>query len=181
MLLRERQQIIICVVAVGVIGGFIFLRYLPFQRKIKAVELERAEIQHMVERARIESEKIPALNEEVVELQGLVAECELKIPANGDLGSFLQKVADLMNQHELTRQQIQPSAEIEVDELRCIPVSMKCKGRLEQLFEFYKSLQGLDRLVRIEHVQLENEGDFSGEVSMKTEAVVYYRSEKMKS
>ncbi|MHC4115575.1 MAG: type IV pilus inner membrane component PilO [Planctomycetota bacterium] len=181
MLLRKRQQIIICVVAIGIIGGFIFLKYLPFQRKIRAIELERAGIQHMVERARIESEKLPALNEEVTEWQGLVAKYELKIPVNRDLGSFLQEVADLMNQHELTRQQIQPSTEIEVDELKCIPVSMKCKGRLEQLFEFYKSLQNLDRLVRIEHVQLENEGDFNGEVSMETEAIVYYRPEKAKS
>jgi Tfp pilus assembly protein PilO len=167
--------------AIGIIGGFIFLKYLPLQRQIRAIELERTGIQHKVEQARIESEKLPALNEEVAELQGLVVKYKLKIPANRDLGSFLQEVADLMNQHELTGQQIQPSTEIEVDELKCIPVSMKCKGRLEQLFEFYKSLQDMDRLVRIEHVRLDNEGDFNGKVSMETEAIVYYWPEKAKS
>lgn len=181
MLFRKKQQIIIFVVAIGIIGGFIFLKWLPIQRKIKAVELERTAIQYKVEQSRMESEKLPVLNEEVAELQDLVANYELKIPANRDLGSFLQKVADLMNQHDLTEQQIQPSTEIEVDELRCIPVSMKCKGGLEQMFEFYKSLQDLDRLVRIEHAQLKNEGDFNGKVSMETKAIVYYLPEKTKS
>ena len=51
-----------------------------------------------------------------------------------------------------------------------------CKGSLKQIFEFYKALQGLDRLVRIEQVKLVNDNDFSGRVSMHTEAVIYYRA-----
>jgi hypothetical protein len=38
-------------------------------------------------------------------------------------------------------------------------------------------MQGLDRLVRIEHIKVVNDGDFTGEVMMQTEAVIYYRSE----
>jgi hypothetical protein len=51
---------------------------------------------------------------------------------------------------------------------------MKCKGKLAQIFEFYRRLQGMDRSVRIEQVKLFNDSDFSGEVSMDAKAVIYY-------
>jgi Tfp pilus assembly protein PilO len=54
---------------------------------------------------------------------------------------------------------------------------MQGKGRLKQIFEFFGRLQSLDRLVRIEQVKLVNDRDFSGEVSMQTKAVIYYRTE----
>jgi hypothetical protein len=53
---------------------------------------------------------------------------------------------------------------------------MHCRGKLARLFEFYKSLQSLDRLVRIEKVKLENDGELTGEVSMETRAIIFYRS-----
>jgi hypothetical protein len=36
-------------------------------------------------------------------------------------------------------------------------------------------MQSLDRLVRIEHVELVNDSDFTGEVSLQTKVVIYYR------
>ena len=81
-----------------------------------------------------------------------------------------------MNEHNLRDHQIQPGNEINDDDLNGIPVNVKCKGRLAQMFEFYKSLQRLDRLVRIEQVELLNESDFSGEVSMQTKVLIYYSS-----
>ena len=53
---------------------------------------------------------------------------------------------------------------------------MQCKGELAQISEFYRRLQTLDRLVRIEKVKLSNDNSYSGQVNMETEAVVYYRA-----
>jgi len=65
--------------------------------------------------------------------------------------------------------------EIAVKGLNCIPVDMQCKGTLAQVFEFQKQMQKLDRLVRIEHIKLANDSDFTGEVSLQTKVVIYYR------
>ena len=89
----------------------------------------------------------------------------------------MQRIANLMNEHNLQGQLIQPGKEIKAGELNCIPVNMQCKGRLSQIFEFYRRVQGLDRLVRIEHVKLVNDGDFGGEVNMQINAVIYYGAE----
>jgi Tfp pilus assembly protein PilO len=101
---------------------------------------------------------------------------EVNIPENSDIGGFLHTIADLMNEHSLEEQVIEPQKKIEAENLRCIPVKMQCRGRLAQVFEFYRQLQELQRLVRIEQVRLSNDKDFTGLVSMEAVAVIYYKS-----
>ena len=177
MLFRERQQIIICAAAVVMVGGFVLLRYLPLQKKMKAVKEAQAVQRLAIAKASARSEQLPALKERLLKLQTAVGNYEANIPAERDLGAFLHRIVNLMNEHNLQGQSIQSGKEIKAEKLKCIPVSMQCKGELKQIFEFFRRLQSLDRLVRIEQVKLVNDRDFRGEVSMQTKAVIYYRTE----
>ena len=177
MVFRERQQIAICVVAGVMVGGFVLFRYLPLQKRIKAIGQKRAAQTLAVAKAWRQRGQLPVLKEQLLKLQRAVGSHEANIPAQRALGAFLHRIANLMNEHHLKEQVIAPGKEIEVDELNCVPVEMQCKGRLKQIFEFYRRMQELDRLVRIEQVKLVNDNDFSGEVSMRTKAFIYYRPE----
>jgi Tfp pilus assembly protein PilO len=177
MLFRERRQIAICVAAAAMVCGFVLFRYLPLQRRMKSLRQAHAAQMLAISKASAESQQIPTTREQLLQLQTAVGNYERQIPAQRELGEFLQRIANLMNEHNLRGQLIQPGKEIKAGELNCIPVNMQCKGRLLQIFEFYRRVQGLDRLVRIEHVKLVNDGGFSGEVTMQTEAVIYYRAE----
>lgn len=176
ILFREKQQIAICIAAASVVCGFVLFRYLPLQRRMNSIRQAHAAQMLAVSKASAESRQIPIIKEQLLQLQTTVGSYERQIPAQRELGEFLQKIANLMNEHNLREQLIQPGKEINAEELNCIPVNMQCKGKLSQIFEFYRRVQGLDRLVRIEHVKLVNDGDFSGEVTMQTEVVIYYRS-----
>ena len=177
MLFRERRQIAICVAAAVMVCGFVLFRYLPLQRRIESVRQAYAAQMLAISKASAESQQIPTIREQLLQLQTAVGNYERQIPAQRELGEFLQRIANLMNEHNLQGQLIQPGKEIKAGELNCIPVNMQCKGRLSQIFEFYRRVQGLDRLVRIEHVKLVNDGDFGGEVIMQINAVIYYRAE----
>jgi Tfp pilus assembly protein PilO len=157
--------------------GFVLFRYLPLQRKTKSLRQAYAAQMLAISKASAESQQIPAIREQLLGLQMTVGNYERQIPVQRELGEFLQKIANLMNEHNLQGQVIQPGKEIKTGELNCIPVNMQCKGKLSQIFEFYIRVQGLDRLVRIEHVKLVNDGDFGGEVIMQTNAVIYYSAE----
>ncbi len=177
MLFRERRQVAICVAAAVMVCGFVLFRYLPLQRKTKFLRQAYAAQMLAISKASAESQQIPTIREQLLGLQTAVGNYERQIPAQRELGEFLQRIANLMNEHNLQGQLIQPGKEIKAGELNCIPVNMQCKGRLSQIFEFYRRVQGLDRLVRIEHVKLVNDGDFGGEVIMQINAVIYYRAE----
>jgi Tfp pilus assembly protein PilO len=177
-LFRERQQILICVAAVAIVGGFVLFRYLPLHRRLQAIEQRQTAQKLALAKAETEKQQLPVLTEQLRETQEKIGDYDAKIPRERNhLGVFLQQVTNLMNEHDLRENVIQPGQEIKADGLKCIPVDMRCKGRMDRIFEFYKRMQGLNRLVRIEHIKLENDTSFSGEVSMQTKAVVYYRME----
>lgn len=175
MQFREKQQILIIVTAGVMVTGFVLFRYFPLRKKMKTVEKTRAAQALVINNGMAKNEQLPSLREEFEKLQIEVSNYERQIPDDRELGTFLHKIADLMNSHNLKGQFIEPGEEGEGEELNYIPVNMKCRGKLKQIFAFYKSLQSLERLVRIEEVKLLNENNFSGEINMQTRAVVYYR------
>ena len=118
---------------------------------------------------------MPLFTEQLRELRSKLENYEAKIPEQRDHGLFMKKIANLMNHHNLREQVIEPLEEIKTDGLICIPISMECRGKLAQIFEFYQQLQELDRQIRIKQVKLENNTDFNGEIAMEAEVVIYYR------
>lgn len=176
MLFRERQQIAICIAAGAIVGGFVLFRYLPLQKRIKAVKQTRAAQSLAIAEGVADSKRLPLLKEQLLKLRRGLRKYEANIPERRALGTFLRRIANLMNEHNLREQVIAPGEEINAGGLNCIPVNMRCKGELVEIFEFYRRLQGSDRLVRIEQVKLVNDSDFGGEVSMETRAVIYYRA-----
>jgi type IV pilus assembly protein PilO len=177
MLFRERQQITICVVAAIMVCGFVLFGYLPLRKGMESVKQAHSAQMLAISKASAESQRIPTVREQLLQLQTAVGNYERQVPVQRELGAFLDRIANLMNKHNLREQLIQLDKEIKAGKLNCIPVNIQCKGRLSQIFEFYRGVQGLDRLVRIEHVKLVNDGGFSGEVIMQTKAFIYYRAE----
>jgi Tfp pilus assembly protein PilO len=175
MVFRKRQQAIICIVAGLFVADFILFGYLPLKSRLKAIKQARTAQNSVIAKAATQREHLPAIRQQLQQLQTVVVDFEANVPAQKSIGVFLQQIANLMSQCDLREQVVAPSKEIKADDLKCIPVDMQCKGRLAQIFEFYKRLQELDRLVRIERVSLKNDIDFSGQVSMQTLAVIYYR------
>jgi len=180
MFFQEKKQMMICVAGVLTVGGFMLVRYLPLQRMIDRIESKRQVAQTAIAEVTMKRQRFPQSQERLEELRERVQKFDLNVPLNRDLGGFLQQMATLMDDHELTEQQIQPGTAIAMKELNCIPISMRCKGGLTQIFEFFKSLRSLDRALRIGQVMLTNDTDFSGQVSMQTEATIFYRTKAKK-
>jgi Tfp pilus assembly protein PilO len=166
----------ICIIAVVMVGAFVLDRYLPLRRRTKAIEQTIAAQTLAIAKGAADSKRMSLLKEQLMELQSELGDYEANIPEQRDLGVFLGRIADLMNEHNLKEQIIEPREEIEGEQLNCIPVSIQCKGKLAQIYKFYRQLQGLDRLIRIEQVKLCNDRDYNGQVSMETKVAIYYRT-----
>jgi Tfp pilus assembly protein PilO len=174
MLFRKRQQVIICIVAGLFVADFVLFGYLPLKNRLKAISQARTAQSSVIAKAAAQRERLPAMRQQLQRLQGVVADFEANVPAQKSIGEFLQQIANLMTQHNLSEQVVAPHKEIKGDRLNCIPVDVQCKGKLEQIFKFYEHLQDLDRLVRIEQLSLINDTNLSGQVGMQTKAVIYY-------
>jgi Tfp pilus assembly protein PilO len=142
---------------------------------MEGVEQAKAEQVLTIAKGRADAEQLPVLEGQLQTIRAELQGYEAKIPDQRDFGAFMSEITDLMNEHNLKEQNIEPGETIKTEKFNCIPVSMQCKGGLRQLFDFYCCLQALDRLVRIEQIKLTNDAAYSGQVGMETKAVIYYR------
>jgi len=171
-----RQQTTICAIGAAIVCVFVVFWYLPMRRESNAIKQARTERALAIAKGTTDAQRMPLVEKKLRDIQQMLGNSEASIPEQRALGEFLQKIADLMKEHTLKDEIVKPGEEIEADKFNCIPVSMQCRGELAQISEFYRRLQNLERLVRIEKVKLTNDTDYSGQVTMETEAVVYYRA-----
>lgn len=177
----ERQQLGIFAVITVMIVVFALQQYGPLQNKIRMTQQVKAAQASAELKADEQAKKLPILKAQCAQMQAAVGEYGVKIPDDRKLGVFLQEIADVMNKHNLGEQVVQPESEIAVDDLMCIPVRIQCKGDLRQIFELFRSLQGVGRLMRIEQVQLKNALDLSGMITMTARVNIYYRAPKLQA
>jgi Tfp pilus assembly protein PilO len=173
---RERKQVVICLIAIVSVGGFVLFRFLPMYKTFKAVEQLKTAQRLIIAKGISDSEQLPLFMDQLIKFKAGIGDYENSIPQQKTLGLFVHQMADLMNQHQLEEQEIAPGAETEAEGLNCIPVSIQCKGQLEQIFTFFRELQALDRLIRIQQVKLLNDQNFRGQVSLETDVVIYYKA-----
>lgn len=173
----EKQQLLICGAALALLGGFVFFGYMPLQERLLQVRQVKSDNELLISSALEHKNQFSALKVELEELKDTIFNYDSNIPRKRELGVFLQQIAELINKYELGEQVVQPGVETVSGDLRCIPIKIQCKGSLPRIFDFYSSLQRLDRMVRIENVKLVNNKDYSGQVSMQTTAVIYYKPE----
>lgn len=176
MMVRSRQQITIIIIGAAIVCVFVAFWYLPLRSRTNAIKKAKAERAMLIAKGTADARRLPLVEKQLRDLQKTFGDSESSIPGHRDLGQFLRRIADLMKEHDLKNEIVTPGEETEADKFNCIPVRMQCKGELAQISEFYHRLQSLDRLVRIEKVKLTNDENYSGQVTMETEAVVYYRA-----
>jgi len=170
----QRQQLTIVIIAIVVTAWFLFVSYFPL-RQGERMTIEAIQEQHNYSlRTGTEVSQLPQLRTRLKQLEMEFTDYEARVPLNTQLGLFLQQMAEMMNAYHLKDQLIEPDSAVTTNRLGCIPVDIKGTGKLRQVFGFFKSLEGLDRAVRIERVQLGNDRELTGEVKMHVRLYIYY-------
>ena len=172
----ERQQLIIFALAVVIVAGFIGFRYYPLARSAKAAEYTATGQLTMIAQTNENIRQLPELRRDIDELCRATGNYDKKIPQERQFADLWRQIAEVMNKHNLQNQLVQPGAEIKGEKVNCIPISIKCEGSFKQIFELLQSLQGLQRLIRIESLNLANDNDFTGSIKMQADAKVYYQA-----
>lgn len=173
---RTKQQVIIIVSAVVLLAGFAAFQYLPMRKKCDAIQKKHISQSSLISQAGQKDIQLSNLQNKLNELQADLVGFESSLPGDTQLGSFLGKVARLMDEYGLTEQQITPQQETKAGKLNCIGVTMKCRGGLSQVRGFYAAIQQLDRAIRVEEFRLLNDNEFSGQITMETKIIIYYRN-----
>lgn len=181
MFFNNKHQIIIFVSVLAMVAVFGAVVYLPIHKKANEVRSQREILELMINDASMKAEQLQQLARQLEMMRFETKLNQSYIPEELQLGQFLQTIASLMNQYSLQEQFVKPGQERKIEQLYCVPIDIRCKGRLSQMYEFFKSLQTLERIVRIENVTFSNSPDLNGQLSMETKAVIFFKGAKVKS
>ncbi len=171
----RKQQAWLYAIAVLFCADFVFYGYMPCHNRLQSLREAGIRQRRLIETATVQSQELPALKVRLTDTEQIVEHYENYIPREVSLGLFLQEIARIMTEHHLADQVVVPGTEVESEGVGCIPVHVNCRGSLKDIFGFFRDFQAMDRLVRIEKVTLQNDRDFTGRVSMNTDAVIFYR------
>ena len=154
---------------------FVVFQYLPLNKKAR--ELNAASTNLIVDNTAANERiaRLPELYEQIENLKQEVGNFDVKIPTGRSHGPFLQKLAQVMQQNGLTELVIQPGIEIETAQVSAIPVNIRCSGKMFQIFNFFKAVEGFERIIRIEEVSLVNSNSLDGNLAVNINAEIFYR------
>jgi len=171
----HKQQVWLYVIAVLFCADFVFYGYMPSHKRLRSLHEAEIQLENVIRLATAQSKELPALRAQLKKTEEIIAHYDSYVPQDASQGVFLQEIAQVMTGHHLTDQVVVPGKDLDSGGVRCIPVRVNCKGSLKDIFGLFHDLQRMDRLMRIEKVLLQNDRGFTGQVSMETDAVIFYQ------
>jgi len=173
----DKQQLIFLGLITAILCGFGIFQYIPVIRQKHAIRDGMAQQDQLSETICSQSALLPELKHQVKQIQGELITFTKKVPQDRQFAQLWQQIADVMNECKLTDQLVQPGEELKSDQLCSIPLTLECRGSVEQLYAFFQAMENMDRLVRFEEVKFENDSDFNAVVKLNAKANVYYQSD----
>jgi Tfp pilus assembly protein PilO len=171
------KQIGIGAAIAALLAAFAMLLYTPLQKSLHGIKAVRSATAIIERSAREELSEIPQLRTQLAAMQVRVGNYDAKIPNDRQLGLFLGQIAESMNKYGLKDQFVEPQEEIKAGKLMCIPVRMQCSGSMQELFGFFRALNKLERMMRIESVELKNAKEIGNAVAMAVKLNIYFSPE----
>lgn len=161
-------------VAVGVL--LVVIGYVPivWQKYVIDRALQRQSL--TVEQVRDSIEQAAILEKQIADLKVRVGRFEQCVPADAQFSSLWRQIADLITDHDLQNQQVSPGAEIRYKDFNVVTLDIQCSGTLPKIFDFIRSLEQMDRLIRIGQMELKNDKNLSGQLTLSAKAEAYYRT-----
>lgn len=173
----DKKQLTILLLAGLILSGLAVYRYLPLIRKKLEMKKQISRQDQTMQQIQQYSGKLPELRQEKERLWEQLTDYSLKVPEGKQFAHLWNQIADMMNTCSLAEQLIRPGQEKKSDKLCCIPLTIECSGTLDQMFDFFQSLESLDRMVRLEEIKLVNSNDFDATVKLNATANIYYQPE----
>lgn len=173
--LLSRQQLWVLAIGGLLLADFVLYGYLPSHERLQSLAEAKGRQMQLITTAESKSEMLPVLIQRLRDTDRYATNYRQWIPTDGALGLFLGQIATIMTENGLSDQDVVLRPEVASKDLVCIPIHMKCVGDLNGIFGFFRDLQQLGRLVRIERATLTHAKRSSGAVEMEADAVIFYR------
>ncbi|HOI55341.1 MAG TPA: type 4a pilus biogenesis protein PilO [Phycisphaerae bacterium] len=160
-------------VALAMVGGFVVAFYVPNARKMKSAEATLAECQAELSMKLARSKDLPVLLDEVRTMEAGYERDVARIPSEPRIPEFLESVAAVMKEAGIVQRNVLPQAPRMRPSYVEQPMSIAFEAPYEAAYEVLRRIEGMDRITRVESLELVATPSDNGTVRVKMSVVVF--------
>lgn len=144
--------------------------HLPRQRSLRELQGQIHTLEQNLAQTQERCGALTPLTREVAELRAAATVFEARLPQDGQVGPFLQQVAEHLRQAQLQSVEMRPAAPVECSRYTELPIKLEFQGPFAGVFGFLAQLEAMDRTKRI--VGLNLTGDVGQGNSVRADVVL---------
>lgn len=134
----------------------------------------RQQAEQLQEDIRRQASRLADLTIELKEKSAAAAAFDRRIPADKSAAELWRALSEQMNACGLTDQRVEPAETMQHAGLAAVRLKLQARGSAQQIFEFMRTVEQMERLIRFESAQLSADPPLSGQVRLQAEALVFY-------
>lgn len=159
--LRQRDvTIIVLVLVAAAVAAWYFLMYRPTLDEITALENERSRLELEVQRGEAAERNLPALREEVAELERERSVFLSQLPQESDVAGVIGQLRTAAAEAGVEfRQLSRTGASENIQDVRPVGFQLNTSGNFGETVTFLQTVEDLQRFTKISSVALSRSGD----------------------
>ncbi len=143
-------------------AAFYFVGYRPMDKKLRGlreqIEIKRQELAF----SQIKGFDLDRLTRDVEHLQADVERNGKRLPKEPELGQFIADLYQVGQQSALLNFTVEPNASRRFDLFYELPIKMKFEGDFSNAARFLRQVEDLQRLTRVNHLNVKSRPDKDG-------------------
>ncbi|MBC8392981.1 MAG: type 4a pilus biogenesis protein PilO [Deltaproteobacteria bacterium] len=171
--LTQVQRILICCAAfLIVIGGFVYLSFLPKFKQIDTLEKEFEELSQQLVAAKQKASELDKYRKEFAEAEIDFEKVKKSLPEERDIPKLLATVSSSGQEAGMDFLLFEPKKEQKKEFYASIPVAIEVEGTYQNLETFFDKVSRLPRIVNIEKIRIKPRKG-SDEIRTTCRAITY--------
>lgn len=153
---KAKDNLVFLGMILVLVVGATMVVYLPQNRRIKELRAEAVSTQGQLKSDATLVAAVPAMVRESETLKARYSNFDRKLPAQQELHEFLKQINNSLTASGLTNQSIEPGTPTRDTYFNTLPIQMKFQGSFFTLAKFLESLEGMERLSRVQSLKVEH-------------------------
>ena len=173
--MKKENWLIFPAVAAGVVAATMMM-YVPQSRELKKLQTQIVSQQRSLKADSAMASVVPSLLEHVEAMQFRYKHFDRRLPKRQELGGFLREISAHLERENLSGQLIEPGSPTHEEVFHTLPIIMRFNGSYLSVASFLKSLEGMERLTRVQKLRVTHDAKagLPGQLDVELHINIYF-------
>lgn len=161
-----QRVLILSILLLVVIGGFVYLFYLPKQEEYRDLQERNRTLMAKLQEDRRIANNLPKFKAEYEKMQQQLNQALTELPNEKEIPNLLTSIASLAKENGLDVLRFRPGGEIAKGFYAEVPVQLELVGSFHDVALFFQAVGNLSRIVNITNLTIGNPKTAEGQTTL---------------